>query len=402
MYAQEISYNKLWKLLIDKNMKKTDLISKAGISSNILAKLGKNEFIAMESIYKICCALHCDIGDIIEINRDNFNDTNEREISDKWINYLNSTLTIPKAHKFSALDLFAGCGGLSLGFEAAGIKTIGYEMNPNCCKTYEQNLKTQCRNEFITADTLFDPVDIIIGGPPCQPFSRIGKQLGEKDKRNGFPAFISAVKNLKPDIWMFENVKGLPESMHDYYLFVLQQLEELGYKVEAHIVKMVRYKVPQTRERLIVVGHHGGYKFPEECSQKITAGEALGELAHSIPEDAIFLTKSQDEYIARYEAKSKCVNPRDLHLDRPARTLTCRNLAGATSDMQRIKLPDGRRRRLTVREAARLQSFPDWFEFTGSMESQLTQIGNAVPPLFAYQLANSFIQYLEGKNNERK
>ena len=84
-------------------------------------------------------------------------------------------------------------------------------------------------------------------------------------------------------------------------------------------------------------------------------------------------------------------------MDRPARTLTCRNLAGATSDMHRIRLADGRRRRITVREAARLQSFPDWFEFSGSEESQFTQIGNAVPPMFAYHLAKAIIEYLQGR-----
>lgn len=80
---------------------------------------------------------------------------------------------------------------------------------------------------------------------------------------------------------------------------------------------------------------------------------------------------------------------RDLYADRPARTFTCRNLAGATSDMQRVRLPDGRRRRIVQREAARLQSFPDWFEFCGNEAQQFTQIGNAVPPLLAYQLAQA-------------
>jgi DNA (cytosine-5)-methyltransferase 1 len=317
-----------------------------------------------------------------------------------WISFINSTLTLPKESKYTAVDLFAGCGGLSLGFEAAGIKTIGYEMVGDCCDTYMQNLKTKCHKEMIDESTEYPSTKILIGGPPCQPFSRFGKQLGQADSRNGFPAFISAVRRYNPEIWVFENVKGLPESMPDYFESVLSELKSLGYEVESHVVKMVKYGVPQTRERMVVVGHHGGFVFPKGDSRKVTAGEALGNLAYEIPKDAMFLTKSQDEYIARYEAASKCVNPRDLHLDKPARTLTCRNLAGATSDMHRIRLSDGRRRRITVREAARLQSFPDWYEFSGTMESQFTQIGNAVPPLFAYQLANSIIDYMDKRRDK--
>ena len=82
-----------------------------------------------------------------------------------------------------------------------------------------------------------------------------------------------------------------------------------------------------------------------------------------------------------------CINPRDLYPNKPSRTLTCRNLAAATGDMQRIKLQDGRRKRLTVHEAARLQSFPDWFQFEGNENSKFYQIGNAVPPLLSLQLA---------------
>jgi hypothetical protein len=112
------------------------------------------------------------------------------------------------------------------------------------------------------------------------------------------------------------------------------------------------------------------------------------------PPESKFLTPGMDEYVAKYERASFCIRPRDLYPDQPARTVTCRNLAGATGDMHRVRLPDGRRRRLFVREAARLQSFPDWFEFCGAETSQFNQIGNAVPPLLAWHLAGSVKRYL--------
>lgn len=316
---------------------------------------------------------------------------------DNYIDYLNNTIRIPEEQPYLAIDMFAGCGGLSLGFEAAGVKTIGYEMVEDCCNSYEKNLRSVCHKEKITTETEFPKVDIVIGGPPCQPFSRRGKQTGKDDERNGFPAFIEAIREIKPKIWMCENVKGLPEQNKEYFESIMEQFKKLGYEVECRVSQIVRYDVPQNRERLVIVGHHGGFKFPEPNDYKISAGEALGQLAFEVPENAAFLTPAMDEYIAKYEAASKCRNPRDLHLDRPARTLTCRNLAGATSDMHRIKLSDGRRRRITVREAARLQSFPDWFEFCGSEESQFTQIGNAVPPLFSYALACQVVEYLKGE-----
>lgn len=314
---------------------------------------------------------------------------------DNYIEYLNRTIQITKKKKYAAIDLFAGCGGLSLGFEAAGISTVGYEMIEDCCKTYRKNLKTKCYQNYITTETEFPKAQIVIGGPPCQPFSRRGKQTGKADMRNGFPAFINAVKKIKPDIWMCENVKGLPEQNKEYFELIIKEFENLGYIVEHKVFKMAEFDVPQNRERLVIVGHQGGYKFPVENDYKISAGEALGELAYQIPDNAQFLTPAMDSYIAKYEAASQCKNPRDLYLDRPARTLTCRNLAGATSDMHRIKLADGRRRRITVQEAARLQGFPDWYRFYGTEESQFTQIGNAVPPICSYKLALSVVEYME-------
>ena len=319
---------------------------------------------------------------------------------DNFIEYLNNTIKIPPTSKYCAIDLFAGCGGLSLGFEAAGIKTVGYEMVEDCCDTYRKNLRSECHQEIITKDTEFPRASVLIGGPPCQPFSRRGKRKGQIDDRNGFPAFIEAVKKVQPDLWMCENVKGLPEQSTSYFQSIIDQCKKLGYIVEHRTFQLVKFDVPQSRERMVIVGHHGGFKFPKPNDYVISAGEALDALATDIPDNAIFLTPAMDEYIAKYEAASKCRTPRDLHMDRPARTLTCRNLAGATSDMHRIKLSDGRRRRITVREAARLQGFPDWFEFCGSEESQYTQIGNAVPPIFAYKMALAVVDYLEGRHQK--
>lgn len=297
----------------------------------------------------------------------------------------------------TALDLFAGCGGLALGFEAAGFETIGYEMNTDCCDTYNSNLAGRCEEATLTPATQFPAADIIIGGPPCQPFSVGGNQMGLKDSRDGFPAFISAVEQIRPRLWLFENVRGMLYKNKWYLEEIITSLEDFGYQVDFRLLNASHYGVPQNRERMIVVGHKGGFRFPSPSPVSVTAGDALGSMAAAVPVGSKFLTKSQDLYIEKYERASKCVNPRDLNINKPSRTLTCRNLAGATGDMLRLRLSDGRRRRILVREAARLQSFPDWFNFSGGETSQFYQIGNAVAPLFANALAKACADYLCGK-----
>lgn len=308
--------------------------------------------------------------------------------------HINELLRPAIAREPVVLDLFAGCGGLALGFEARGFETAGFEMEEDACATYRKNLKGTCECVKLTKTTDLPQAKVIIGGPPCQPFSVGGHQMGLKDSRDGFPIFISAVQRLQPELWMFENVRGILYSNRWYFDEVLASLAALNYIVEVRLLNAVNFGVPQNRERVIVVGHRGEFKFPEESTARVTAGEALGEMFQDVPVDSKFLTKSMDEYVAKYERASFCVRPRDLHPELPARTLTCRNLAGATGDMQRIRLPDGRRRRLTLREAARLQSFPDWFEFCGGETSKYNQCGNAVPPLLSWNLAGAVRAYL--------
>jgi len=289
------------------------------------------------------------------------------------------------------LDLFAGCGGLALGFESVGFSTVGFEIDGDACETYRSNLEGDCvQLELQPGTPEVDGAEVIIGGPPCQPFSVGGRQLGLRDSRDGFPAFLWSVETYRPKLAIFENVRGMLYRNKAYLGEIISALQKLGYVVESKILNATHYGVPQRRERLFVVAHRGGWEFPTPTVvTPYTAGDALGALASSIPDEARFLTPSMDEYIARYEKKSQCIRPRDLHLDAPSRTVTCRNLAGATSDMLRVRLPDGRRRMLTVREAARLQSFPDWFDFHGAASRQLYQVGNAVPPLMARAVADA-------------
>ncbi|MGB3494207.1 MAG: DNA cytosine methyltransferase [Elainellaceae cyanobacterium] len=320
----------------------------------------------------------------------------EAKSEDTWIQQVNESLRIPQnKRKERVIDLFAGCGGLALGFEAVGFRTHGFETKPDCVATYSLNLTGECVCEHLTPQTRYPEAEIVIGGPPCQPFSVGGNQKGLEDSRDGFPAFIAAVEQLSPSIFLFENVRGLLYRNKWYFEQIKCRLEKLGYIVEAQLLNAKNYGVPQNRERVIVVGHRGDFKFPTPHTKVISAGTALGSMFEQIPDNAKWLTPSMDAYIAKYEKASCCRNPRDLHYDRPARTVTCRNLAGATGDMHRIRLPDGRRRRITVREAARLQSFPDGFEFTGSETDKYYQVGNAVAPLFAKVIAQSVIDYLD-------
>lgn len=308
----------------------------------------------------------------------------------EYSDYIDKLLTPHIEEQPLVLDLFAGCGGLSLGFEAAGFRTIGYEMVEQAVETYNNNLRGECHKEFLTVGFEYpeqDKIDIVIGGPPCQPFSRFGNQKGIEDARDGFPVFVDAVKRIQPRVFLFENVANIL-GRHKWYLdLIVAELKQLGYIVEYRTLNAVNYGVPQNRERLICVGHRAVFNYPSPEKKKTTVEEAIGDTMLSADPESKILTARQNEYIAVYEKKSHCINPRDLHPDKPARTITCRNLAGATSDMQRVRLADGRRRRLTCREAARLQSFPDWFEFAGNETKCYYQIGNAVPPLLAYKIA---------------
>jgi len=306
----------------------------------------------------------------------------------RYIEYVNQVLRPHTQPKYLAIDLYAGCGGMSLGFEAAGFETIGYEKKTDACNTYNYNLTGKCFEADLNLNTQFPKVDLVIAGPPCQPFSVLGNQNGNSDSRNGFPVCISAIEQISPSAFVLENVRGLLGKNKWYLNSLLEQLQSLEYNCTVMLLNAKHFLVPQNRERVFIIGSKKKGTINISTNKiLITSAEALGEDALMYDDNSKFLTSEMDAYIAKYERASKCIVPRDLHLNKPSRTLTCRNLAGSTGDMLRINLPNGKRRRLNCKEAARLQSFPEWFEFKGNESSIFNQIGNAVPPMMAYHVA---------------
>lgn len=314
-----------------------------------------------------------------------------------WLHELGRLFRCPSASGLTVLDLFCGAGGLSLGFWAHGFEVTGVDHDGDAAKTYTRNLGRAIEAE-VGVDLSLPAADVIVAGPPCQPWSRAGHRRGQRDERDGLTAVAQSVERLAPSVVVVENVPDLARRHNREHLDSFEAaLSRLGYAVDEHVLNAADYGVPQKRRRIFITGVRDGQPIgkPDSWARTITVREAIPGTYRRDARGARIVSASMSAYITRYENASGCRTPRDLDPDRPSRTLTVRNLVGATGDMMRLRLPDGRRRTLTVREAARLQSFPDWFRFAGSTQSQLTQIGNAVPPLLSLAVADTVYRHLK-------
>lgn len=353
---------------------------------------------------------------------------------------------------YNIMDLFAGVGGLSYGFSRLPEFRVvaANEIDPDIARAYSLNhpdVKVINRNigemtEECLREVLGDTrIDVVVGGPPCQSYSTLGKRQLD-DRANLFLQYKRVLGILKPKAFVFENVTGIL-SMNKKALFreVQREFTELGYQLKYRVLNAVDYGVPQQRERVILVGFRGEnpFEYPEPTHGEgrkpyVTLRDALGDLPplqsgqaseryekaadneflkwvranagkklteHAAPKNGKHLIRimqalqdgqSKDDLPEALRPKSGYGNTyAKLWWDRPSTTIT-RNFA-CPSSSRCIHPRDSRA--MSIREGARLQSFPDDYLFYGSDGKKRLEIGNAVPPLLSAAIAEKMLEALQ-------
>ena len=303
---------------------------------------------------------------------------------------------------YKVVSLFSGCGGLDLGFKEAGFDIIwANDFDKYAVESYKHNISDHIICEDINNIKPSDipEHDLLLAGFPCQPFSMMGKELGFSDYRGTL--FFKILNILKyhldtygsPKIIVLENVKNL--QTHDNgktFKIMKESLEELGYTVNVDTLNSADYGVPQTRNRTYVVGIKdlpGTFQFPKELPLEKT----LQDLLENNVDKKYFLSDKILKTVMSTGTKNYYAKPEiDLPIARPL----CATMAKMHRASQDNYVTDnGKIRRLTPRECARLQGFPDSFEIVVSDSQAYKQFGNAVTVNVSFQVANSILTFLE-------
>jgi len=360
----------------------------------------------------------------------------------------------------TVIDLFAGAGGLSLGFESAGFDIIAsVEIDPVHSAVHEYNFpytKTLCQNitnvsgkDILKATEKFDSVDVLIGGAPCQGFSLIGKRALDDPRNQLVHHYIRLVKELKPKYFVFENVRGITIGKHKAFLEeMISEFKKCGYKIidEYQVLNAKDYGVPQDRRRLFLIGARNDQvlpEYPKVLAKPVCVWDAIGDLPNIDDFDELLTSDSVKYEIKPFTRYQKILHglildnedysyPRtwddkyltssmrtvhtDLSIERFNNTLPgkvekvsrflrlskegiCNTLrAGTNTDRGAYTSPRPIHpiysRVISVREAARLHSYPDWFRFHITKWHGFRQIGNSVPPLLARSVGQEIIKAL--------
>lgn len=321
--------------------------------------------------------------------------------------------------EYSVVELFAGAGGLALGMHNAGLET---KMLVEIDKLATQTLRTNrpnwnvIENDITKVDFTGVKADIVAGGFPCQAFSYAGKRMGFDDIRGTlFFEYARAVKEINPKVILAENVRGLEKHDEGRTLAtMIQILDDFGYNMFYRVLRSQYLDVAQKRERLVIIGIHKDYKatilFPAEQDYTVSLREVLKDVPSSlgqqyteskrrlmelIPEGG-YWRDLPDELQRSFMGASyflgggKTGMARRLAWDEPSLTLTCN-----PAQKQTERCHPSETRPLTIREYARIQSFPDDWAFSGSIAAQYRQIGNAVPVNLGYHIGKALIRILD-------
>ena len=346
----------------------------------------------------------------------------------KW----DEELTIKPNRPYKLVELFAGGGGLALGMEQAGFESVLLnEMDKHACSTLRHNRPNWNIVEGDISKVDFtkieDEVDVLTGGFPCQAFSYAGKSLGFEDTRGTlFFEMARAIKETQPKVFMAENVRALLTHENGRTLETIKNvIDELGYAiVEPRVVKAIFYKVPQKRERLIIVGIRkdilknlkSSFKWPSPYKRVMTLTDAFkkgvlfdtdvvksagqsypirkAEIMEKIPQGGYWRNLTDDlqrEYMqgSYFLGGGKTGMARRLSMTEPSLTLTT-----SPAQKQTERCHPTETRPLQSKEYARIQTFPDQWEFQGPLTAVYKQIGNAVPVNMAAALGRSLVRLL--------
>lgn len=341
---------------------------------------------------------------------------------------LTNSKRVTPDQEYTSIELFAGAGGLALGLEKAGLKNVMLnELDKDACDTLRKNRPFWNVQEGDVSKIDFsqyqNKIDVLTGGFPCQAFSYAGKKLGFEDARGTmFYEFARAVKTIQPLVAVGENVKGLLNHEGGKTIAgMVEILEDLGYAVfQPRVLKAIFHRVPQKRERLLIVGLRKDaqlqFDFPRSNKTLYTLKDALkkgslfdtdvplssgqsypkrkSEILAQVPPGGYWRDLPidiQKEYMMKsfYLGGGKTGMARRMSWDEPSLTLTC-----SPSQKQTDRCHPEDTRPFTVREYARIQTFPDNWQFSGSMSSQYRQIGNAVPVNMAEEIGLSVVECL--------
>jgi DNA (cytosine-5)-methyltransferase 1 len=335
------------------------------------------------------------------------------------------------------LDLFCGCGGLSLGLEQAGFQiSLGVDIWNDALETFQHNHRGSKAIRADLSNLNFDSlgleqVDVIVGGPPCQGFSISGRRDPNDPRNKLYTGFVNAVKAYNPKAFIMENVPNLA-SMNGGRIkdTIVSEFESLGYTISYKKILASEYGIPQNRRRFILVGLRNGqeFSFPEEThtNKKITCEEAISDLPEfSVTDGSKYKEQPNSDYqrIMRLNSSGVFNHQITNHTEKTVKTISLVPDGGNYKDLPdelkssrkvniawtrfsskkpSFTIDTGHRHHFhyefnrvpTVRESARLQSFPDNFIFLGSKTSQYKQVGNAVPPLLGKALGEKLVHFL--------